>query len=326
MSMKETLRRGWCALMRHQEWNIGIVNAPVSAFLDPDFVPRVHWLPGPTAGKFVADPCVFEHAGIPYILYEDFDISREIGSISACRITDEPNVEACGPMLSLQTHLAYPFVFEWQEQTYCVPESAGEDEIALYRLERIPGGLEKVCTLVPGIRGIDPTIFEFEERWWLACTDQATGSNDALKLFHAETPLGPWTSHRLDPVKHDIASARPAGRPFEVDGELYRPAQDCSKTYGGRIALNRITALSPDKFKEETVRWIEPDRSSDWPDGLHTLNGIGDISVIDGKREHFIPAAAYAAIKRNLFNRRRSQPAPGPQSEPAKPAGAGAAP
>lgn len=322
MGMIETLRRAWSALVRHQEWNIGIVEAPVSAFLDPDFVPEIHWLPDPAAGKFAADPSIFEHAGVPYILYEDFDIRQEIGSIAALRITEDLSAEACGPMLTLSTHLAYPFVFEWEGQAYCVPESAGENEIALYRLERIPGVLEKVRTLVPGIRGIDPTIFEFEGRWWLACTDQVTGSNDALKMFHAQTPLGPWTPHRHNPVKRDKSSTRPAGRPFEFEGALYRPAQDCSKTYGGRIALNRVLTLTPDTFEEETVRWIEPDISGDWPDGIHTLNGISDISVVDGKREHFIPAAAYAAIKRNLLGRNQARPAPGSLPEHAKPTGA----
>ena len=43
----------------------------------------------------------------------------------------------------------------------------------------------------------------------------------------------------LAAVKTDVRSARPAGTPFVYQGELYRPAQDCSRTYGGSIVIHR---------------------------------------------------------------------------------------
>ena len=307
MNAAGTLRRGWNALTRHQEWNIGLVDAPVTAFLDPEFSPEIHWLPAPAPGKFVADPFVFMHSGVPYVLYEDFNIRRERGQIATCRVTEDLRTEACGPVLSLDTHLAYPFVFEWEDAIYCIPESAGEREIALYRLERIPGALTKIRTLVPDIAAVDPTLFEFEGRWWLACTDQVAGSNEALSLFHADSPLGPWRAHARNPVKRDTASTRPAGTPFLHEGILYRPAQDCSRTYGGRIAINRIDSLTPDSFAEQTVRWIEPDPTSVWKDGIHTLNGVGGLTVVDGKRERLIPSAVLAAVRRNIFRGRQKR-------------------
>jgi hypothetical protein len=295
------LRRGWQAFTRHQEWNIGIVDAPITAFLEPGYVPDITWMPAPPHGRFVADPFVFTHAGTPYVLYEDFDIRREHGHIAALRITPEGRTEHCGPMLSLDTHLAYPFTFEAEDKVYCVPESAGEGEISLYAIDRIPGELTKIRTLIPGIRAIDPTVFQYEGLWWLACTDQNTGSNDTLLLFYADHFTGPWQAHKANPVKQDIASSRPAGRPFEHDGQIYRPTQDCSRTYGGRIAINRITELSPERFAEETVNAIEPDLTGPWTDGTHTLNSAGDITVIDGKRERFLGPAAWAALRRNLL-------------------------
>src|SRR5213596_456309 len=57
-------------------------------------------------------------------------------------------------------------------------------------------------------------------------------------------PLGPWRPHPGNPVKVDVRSSRPAGGPFLFGGNLYRPAQDCSRTYGGGITINRVTHLS----------------------------------------------------------------------------------
>src|SRR6185436_19157488 len=105
-----------------------------------------------------------------------------------------------------------------------------------------------------------------------------------LFIFHAMDLFGPWAAHPLNPVKADLRSARPAGPLFEHNGALYRPAQDCSRAYGGAIALNRIRVLSATDFVEETVSVLEPDPRGPFPDGLHTLMGVGNITLVDGKR------------------------------------------
>src|SRR5439155_12990002 len=87
--------------------------------------------------------------------------------------------------------------------------------------------------------------------------------------------------------KCDITSARPAGVPFWVAGSLIRPAQDCSRSYGGAITLNKIHELTPTRFREETVASIVPDPRGPYPDGIHTLSFVGDSMLIDSKRHVF---------------------------------------
>jgi len=81
-----------------------------------------------------------------------------------------------------------------------------------------------------------------------------------------------------------VRSSRPAGAPFTVGDRLYRPAQDSSRTYGGRIAINQIRVLSTSEFEEETIAYLEPDPHSEYPDALHTLSFAGEYAVVDGKR------------------------------------------
>jgi hypothetical protein len=85
-------------------------------------------------------------------------------------------------------------------------------------------------------------------------------------------------------VKADTRSARPAGRCFELDGALYRPAQNCARRYGAGITINKIVELTPRRFREEAVLSLRPSPSSLWPDGLHTINSIDDVTVVDGLR------------------------------------------
>jgi hypothetical protein len=66
-----------------------------------------------------------------------------------------------------------------------------------------------------------------------------------------------------------------------------RPAQDCTKTYGGAVVVNRIVTLSETQYEEVPVRRIEP--IAPYRQGLHTLCPAGPYTLIDGKRWRFHP-------------------------------------
>ena len=95
-------------------------------------------------------------------------------------------------------------------------------------------------------------------------------------------------------MKIDLRSARPAGTPFHHEGGLDRPAQDCSTTYGGAVAICRVDELTPTSFREVVVRGLPPLPGRYRP-GFHTLASIGDRTLIDGKAYSFSGAGARAA-------------------------------
>jgi hypothetical protein len=97
---------------------------------------------------------------------------------------------------------------------------------------------------------------------------------------------------------------------FEHNGALYRPAQDGSRAYGGAVALNRITRLTPSEFAEETVQVLRPDPAGPFPDGLHSLCGAGGKTLVDGKR-HARSFKRLAWGLKQLARPRR--PGPGPE-------------
>src|SRR5439155_16783323 len=116
-------------------------------------------------------------------------------------------------------------------------------------------------------------------RWWLACTRRDVGENMPLFVWHARSLEGPWEPHALNPVKADIRSSRPAGTPFVHRDILYRPAQDSSRMYGGGIVINRVLRLTPTEFKEEPAAAVEPFSEGPFPDGIHTLSAVGEITL-----------------------------------------------
>ena len=69
-------------------------------------------------------------------------------------------------------------------------------------------------------------------------------------LFHAESPLGPWAPHPMNPVVSDVRYARPAGALFLRGSKLFRPAQNCALTYGHAISFAEVTSLTPTDYAE----------------------------------------------------------------------------
>lgn len=284
---KNSVRR---KLFYQQQWNIGITHVPIRLFLRPDFKPVVNWLPALRRDRCRADPFGVSMNGHLVIFCEDFDYSVCRGRIVSIEVVDGV---ASSPRHALEFpgHASYPYVFEHQGRVYCIPETGTTREVCLYRAESLPDRWAKVATLIRGVGAVDSTVFKHAERWWLACTDRDCGVNSKLLIWHARELVGPWTPHLANPVKIDIRSSRPAGTPFVHEGQLYRPGQDCSRTYGSQIAINRVTRLTPSEFEEVPASVVKPDPSGPYPDGLHTISAVGNLTLIDGLRFVSTPTA-----------------------------------
>lgn len=269
-------------LSLHEEWNIGVLPRPIHTLLEERPSLNVRWLPAPAAGQFRADPFGYMADDQLNVLYEKYDHGTHLGEISRLRPKRDNVLKRSRTMLAGDGHLSYPYIVERDGQVFVVPESAAAGRVDLYRLHAANDGLERVCTLLEEPL-FDPTLFEHEGRWWLFGT-KAPLTNVELFAYHAERFEGPYVPHVLNPVKADIRSARPGGTPFRTEEGLWRPAQDSSLTYGGRIALNRVLELSPTAFREETVKYIGPLKGSAWSKGLHTISAVGDLTLVDGKR------------------------------------------
>ncbi len=294
------LRMGLRSLCRHDQWNVGRIDRPISAFLNPDLPPApITWLPAANRAEFKADPFGVIREGRLTILYEHFSYRTNRGTIAAVDLPLDSAVEPAaatapvpvqiGPQPAV--HLSYPYLIEVEGRLRCIPESHEAAEVGLYEIERFPDRWVKAAALLEAIPIVDATLFHHEGTWWLAGSEPtAKGTTCELSLWHAAAISGPWHPHAGNPVKMDVRSARPGGTPFHANGVLFRPAQDCSTTYGGRVIINRVVTLTPTAFEEVEAATVEPDPNGHYPAGLHTLSSVGDITLIDGKRVLFSPA------------------------------------
>ena len=250
-----------------EHWAVGVIDAPVQQVcqsFDPD---KIRWLPAPPDG-FLADP---------------FGVMHADGTLT-------PREEIFG----FTTHASYPQLIEHDGAIYCIPETLAQRRVQLFRATAFPYRWVADTVLLENFAGADATVCRHEDRWWLFVGNHDDQDEAKLFIFHAADLRGPWLPHAANPVKCDLRSARPAGPLFRLDGALYRPAQDCSVTYGGAVVLNRIDRLTPEHFSERPVRRLAPATKGPYPHGLHTLSGAGNLTLVDGKR-HVVAATFLTA-------------------------------
>ena len=238
----------------------------------------------PPRDRFFADPFVVTRAGKSYIFIEDYFYKKKKGLISCIEIDERGECGKAEVVLEAPYHLSYPFVFEHGGEWYMIPETRENLTVELYRAVDFPRRwvLEKV--LLKNVPAVDSTVFMHEGRVWLFLGGMAekVSPNDELFLFSADSLFGDWRPHPRNPIVSDVRSARPAGALFFQNGQLIRPAQDCSTRYGFAVVFNRVDLLSESDYREAPIGRI-PRQWCSGNQGTHTFNQNEAYQVVDGR-------------------------------------------
>jgi hypothetical protein len=203
--------------------------------------------------RCVADPFLVSANDSLYIFYEALEAVTGHGVIAVATSADGTHWQYKGVVLDEPFHLSYPCVFYWQGDYYMIPEAHTTRSARLYRAVQFPYRWQFVKKLIDQDDKLfkDNTIFEHEGRWWLF---SETMGNRVLRLYYADTPLGPWTEHPRSPVVNGNPEiARPGGAVVHMNGRLYRFAQDDAKYYGRQVWAVEITKLSTTEYEEKKV-------------------------------------------------------------------------
>lgn len=230
--------------------------------------------------RFYADPFVWHQDGQHFLFVEEFPYATGRGLISVAEMDAAGRPGKMRPALETQCHLSYPFLFAFDDAIWMIPETSKRATVELYRADPFPDRWTLHTVLLDNVDLGDVTLQRAGDVWWMFAGSRArwTSSWDALSLYRAMSPFGPWEPHPRNPVLVDRRSARPAGRIFERDGRLIRPVQDSSRGYGSALGFAAIEQLDEAGFRQHIVGRAEP-----WPgaNGLHTFNQAGHFAAID---------------------------------------------
>ena len=240
----------------------------------------------PPKDRFWADPFIVARDNKYYVFIEEFLYATQKGHISLIVMNKDGSFEPPVRILETPYHLSYPFVFEFENNFYLIPESSANRTVELYKCTAFPFKWEFQRNLMNNCGAVDTTLIQWQGRWWMFVNQiQTVGASswDELFLHYSDSPFSDnWTPHQRNPVVSDARSARPAGRLFVRNGRLYRPSQNCSGHYGYGFNICEITKLTETEYEEKIVSRVEPK----WDKNIvstHTINYEDGLTIIDGQ-------------------------------------------
>lgn len=293
-----------------EKWSVGIVKAPIWTFLNPSFSPVVHWLDQCGHLEFLADGFGVIDGGKRFVLAERFSyrgfshlisdrrktrIGR--GHITSIALDDVGEVVGEEPAIDIGVHMSYPCTVRDGDAWFLIAEECSRNKVNLYQRQS-NGAWQYAKELLPHAL-VDATVFHYAGRWWMFGTTCENPLSE-LHIWFADELQGHWEPHPGNPVRCDPRNSRPGGTPFLVGEDLYRPTQNCTKTYGGSIVINRIETLTGNSFSEHSVQEVLPFSASPYQDGLHTMAAFGDWTLIDAKRNTLLPRVVLTKLRRKL--------------------------
>lgn len=266
---------------------------------------KIIWLPMPGSWRYIADPFGMWRNNELFVFVEAYDYLTKKGAIH--RYAFDASLRFLGSACCLEekAHLSYPFVFEFEGETFMLPEQSRSGRLVLYRARQFPDQWVAECTILDDLPIVDPSLLHHGGRWWMffSIAGPAYLDRRELHLAHAKSPLGPWTLHVSSPIIRSFTHGRPGGTPWEnSDGHVIVPVQDCSQSYGGGINFIQITRLDPETVElMPTTESVRGELFSDeWKDGAHTLARCDAVTLFDVKKNYYSFGRYAIDLKREL--------------------------
>ena len=202
--------------------------------------------------RFVADPFMVVEGGKLYLFFEAWNRTTSQGDIGYAESVDGTKWDYKRIIIDEPFHLSYPYVFQWNNEHYMIPESGHDLSVRLYKARSFPDKWEYLGNLLSGFRLVDSSILRYKDKWWLFVTSSPPG--DALNVFYSDDLLNGWTPHPQNPVvKFSRHFSRSGGRVIIHDGHLYRFAQDDDPQYGMQVFAFEVTQLSEESYEEKLM-------------------------------------------------------------------------
>ncbi|MEI9809897.1 MAG: hypothetical protein WDO16_19645 [Bacteroidota bacterium] len=286
-----------------KQWGLGFMRGSIADIIrNKKTGLSFDWLSLEDKGISQADPFIFKtDDGRINILFESVSTSSLDGKISLMVCNDLLDPVLQKVVLDTKDHLSYPFVYKENGRIYVFPENAFSGSLNCYEFDPLQRTFINKKEVIKAPL-LDSTILKYENRYWLFATMLGDTYNSDLHIFYSDSLLGPYTPHAGNPVKQMLDGARPAGNFIEVDGAIYRPAQNCSNYYGESMTINKIKTLTTTAFSEEEYMVIEPNKNDEFNYGIHTINVVDDIIIVDGQKSYFQPVQQLSRKLKNIFN------------------------
>ncbi len=242
-----------------------------------------------TPEYWFADPLLFSDKGKTWLFVEAFNKKEKKGEIG---VFDIVNGEASNfqLLITMSTHMSYPFVFKYKDEYYMIPETGAAGKINLYKARSFPYGWELDKVLLDNDCYRDTTVFN-QDGQLLMLSYKQNGTNaynmkNFLTLFELD-----MENKQINMIKQESdieRTNRPAGPCFIHNGNLYRVTQNCKKIYGESMYVKNMFTENTDLRKDMVVNSLKSSNivldGQGNPLVTHTYSQAGGYETIDFRK------------------------------------------
>jgi hypothetical protein len=235
-----------------------------------------------------ADPILYKSDNKTYMFYEAFNKKNNLGEIGVATVINN-TIANKHIILNEPFHMSYPFVFNFNNKIYMIPETSSIKKLHLYEAESFPYEWKLSKVLIDNTELSDATILKHQDKVYIFVSKILSYSpyRDELLLYHLDNEFN-LIPHKCNPIITDNEFSRPAGNFLKYNSKLIRVSQDCSNGgYGKALKFNEIIDISDNSYQENNLITILPEdipiKFNKKLTGTHTYGKCGDLEVIDVK-------------------------------------------
>ena len=209
-------------------------------------------------GFWYADPLLYHRDGRRWLYAEAMDLATGLGRIEVCELHDDGAAGEWQVALQEDFHLSFPTVFDWNGETWMIPETGSDHSLRIYRCKNFPAEWELVQRFAVDAELCDTILVNRtpneltllcsetlpENQLWVRyrrCTlRRAEAPVDTVPGAQADAapaPAGPFAllpdeAYNLQHRENDLTS-RNAGPLFALGGQVIHATQVSTKVdYG----------------------------------------------------------------------------------------------
>lgn len=190
------------------------------------------------------------------------------------------NLQSVKPILTLDTHLSFPYIWTEEGCTYIIPENHQGGNLSIWDFDG-----EKMSNpqiLIPEALN-DSQLVKLKDEYFIFAVKHHVGAwaeTRHLHIWKSKNLLGPY--QHIQTISNTGNYERGAGGIVVIDtNTILRPAQSCDGAYGKEVILFKMT-YDGTQFLEEEIERISPLSNKKYGEALHTYNVYGGLCVIDG--------------------------------------------
>ena len=219
------------------KWTLGFIDYSPEIILDKQITPNIHWIKDSHKGSWFADPFILsitEHDIV--LLVEEFVYKTGLGRISKLVVSKQDyQFKSVKPLIDTGSHLSFPAYYRENGKVYIYPENTHSGKLYLYEYDENTDEVKEKGVLI-GRPLADAIITKIEDKEVILATTSPNDNGKVLDIYklRGENDL-PFNN-----VSFTTNTARNAGFVFQEGGVQFRPAQDCSNSYGECVVLQKI--------------------------------------------------------------------------------------